>query len=222
MEGQMVHRIVIAGVHKADLAMYCACVLQSLSFRVLVCDRTRHRELENSIVKPKKQMDLIRYQKMDFAFSEFAVLDERYDYLIFVQDFDQMLPERMEACIYVCDGERTHIKECVDTLMKEQFSGATPPQGQLVIFRDLYAAYEWMYLDGKKEQIVQKLQIVEVPHDCLDEAAYQKMQYQPLLHLPELSTDMATALNKMLCFVTKMEEKTVKKAMKSAKRGHIL
>lgn len=216
-----VHRIVISGVHKSDLAMYCACVLQSLSFHVLVCDRTRHRELENCIIKPTKHMELVRYQKMDFAFSEFAALDENYDYLIFVQDFEQMLPEKIEVCVYVCDGERVHIKECVDTLMKENVACPDSEAEQLVIFRDLYASYERKYLESKKEKTGQKLQVVEVPHDCMDEAVYQKMQYQPFSHLPNLSDKMETALRKLLCRITQTEEKTIKKAMKSAKRGRV-
>lgn len=212
-------RIVIAGVHKSDLVMYCAFALQSLSFRVLVCDHTRHQELESCIVKPKKHMELVRYQKMDFAFSEFAALDENYDYMVFVQDFEQILPENIQACVYVCDGERIHIEECMNILLSENVACAALDKGCLVIFRDLFAAYEKEYLDSRKEKLGQAIQVLEVPHDCLDEAVYQKTQYQPLVHLPELSEQMDAALKKMLCFFTQMDEKTIKKAVKYAKRG---
>lgn len=211
-----IQRIAVTGVHKLDIAMYVAYVLQCLGYRILICDRTHARETAGCIQKPDKAMELVRYREMDFAYSELVALDENYDYILYMQDFGSSLGMQAKRNILVCDGIREHVtalQQEVKQLFQEEQASA------VILFRDVYASYAADRFDECQRKWKLWLNVFECPHDCMDEAAYQRLQFQRFIHIAEISGTMETAIRQVLCYGTDIEEKEVRRGIKLAKRG---
>lgn len=220
MVKENIRRVTIAGVHKVDIVMYLALILTRLGFRVLVCDRTSFRELKVCIKRPAKELGLVRYQEIDFAFSELVSLDEEYDYIFYVQDFLMFSEYQDKQVIYVCDGIRKHLELLIQELNRTKWSeNRKITDSCMIIYRDLYGSYGADYVRKSCEWQLQDSQVMILRHECMDEAAYQRMQFAPILCLPEVSYQLETCLKELLHNRFGIEEKKIKQGMKMAKRG---
>lgn len=213
-----IRRIAVTGVHKADIVMYCAYILQKLEYDVLVCDGTKKREMERCIRKPGKPMDIVRYKDIDFAFSEFVSLDERYDYILYVRDFGD-IPQQADKHIFISDGQWTSIEDLVSEISRCTWSEDFCQADCMIVYRDLYSSYGLEYVEERLKRKLQGMFINSVHHDCMDEACYQRMQFRPFSHLTDVSADMELTIKRILQFCSGMEEKTIKRGIRQAKRG---
>lgn len=219
MEEKNIRRIVVTGVHKADIIMYCAYVLQKLEYRVLVCDMTRNHELEYCIRKPDKPMELVRYKNMDFAFSELVSLEEGYDYIFFVQDFDDLPPRHADKRIFICDGDRAAMEALIRDMSRIAWNEKCCAEACMILYRDLYVSYGMEYVKTRMRSKLEGMCIHSIHHDCMDEACYERMQFRPFSHMAEVSADMELAVRRVLEFCTGIDAKSVKRGVKMSKRG---
>lgn len=214
-----IRRIVVTGVHKADMIMYCAYILQKMKYRVLVCDETGNREMESCIRRPSKPISIVRYKEIDFSFSELTALDEGYDFIFYVQDFDEFPMREAEKRIFISDGTKMAIDSLIRDISRMSWGDCLNPEDCMIIYRDMYTSYAVDYVTTRLKSKVQEMSVTVVPHDCMDEACYYRMQFQPFSHMTDISADMDMAVRRMLQFVTGMDEKMIKKGIKLAKRG---
>lgn len=218
MKQRNICRIEIAGVHKLDLVFYCAYILSRMEFRVLVCDFTRHKETQFCIRKPRRQMELVRYKEIDFALSDFAASDDSYDYIFYVQDEKGETFVRADRYIWVCDGHRRHIV-AFEQLKQRRFEQQVSPDCVLMVFRNLFAAYGLEGVSKASEGREHCVRELRCAHDCMDEAAYERLQYMPFTHIPNISPELEGCIRNILQFSTGIEEKQLKRGIRLAKRG---
>lgn len=209
-------RVGITGVYKLDIALYCAFVLQKMGYHVLICDETQTGETSHSIRKPVKNMDLIRYKEIDFAFSDLVSLDERYGYIFYLTDFGFTKEIKVQWQVLVCDGLREHVEQLAKEWNGKR--GEIMPDNTMVIYRNLYGLHGEEYL--RQRGIDDKnVEIIQCHHDCMDEACYQRLQYVPFTHITEMSADLEMCIYRILMNITNDGEKQVKRGIKLAKRG---
>ncbi len=218
MFNENIRRIAITGVHKSDLVIYLALILQKLKFRVLVCDKTAAGEISCCIRKPAKSMDIIHYLEIDFACSELAALDEAYDYIFYVQDFLVPAETKVQKSIYICDGIRAHLQLLLQELSRLPCLENQSIKSSMMLYRDLYDSCTIKYVE-KCCTVIQQMEVKILQHECMDEAGFQRMQFQPLLCLPELSSSMESCLKDIINQMTGLEERSIKHAVRQAKRG---
>lgn len=214
-----IRRIVVTGVHKEDMVMYCGYILSKLRYKVLICDRTENRELERCIRKPDKPMDMVRYKEIDFAFSDLVSLDEGYDYIFYVQDYGEFARQQTHKYVFLCDGCKDHLDGLIDEISKITWGQKVQAEDCMIVYRDLYVAYGMEYVEKYVKDSIKGMSIHAINHDCMDEACYQRMQFRPFSHLADISSEMESAIKVMLQHCTGLEEKAIKRGIKLAKRG---
>lgn len=212
-----IHRITITGVHKLDIVLYVSDILRCLGYRILICDRTRDKETAGCICRPDRSMELVRYMDMDFAYSELAALDEVYDYIFYLQDYNCPSQNPGRWSIYVCDGMNRHLLQLKQEMGK-RYQGEQK-QNAIIVFRNMYhcVAKEKFIEYQKKQQLDMKVYFCM--HECIDEAAYQQLQFERFTGMGAISGRMEKVLRQLLCEVTQLEEQEVRKGIKMAKRG---
>lgn len=216
------YRIGFAGAHMLDLVLYCSYILKNMGLQVLVCDWTRKKVLYDRIQKPKKEMHLIRYKGMDFAFSQLAALDENYDVLLYVQDFAEPLEVPVHRQIFVCDGLYDNTVQFVQMAQK-CFARHLYEDGQvMVVYRDIFEQSGCGYIKKHMKQIYSDASYELLMHDCMDEAAYQYLQFHVFSSIGNISEEMEACLKSILIFMDynhHWEERQIKKAVRLSKRG---
>lgn len=212
-----IRRITVTGVHKLDIVLYMAYVLRCAGCRVLICDRTRTKETGGCIQKPDKSMELVRYREMDFAYSELALLDEDYDYILYVQDFDSTDRIWAERNIFVCDGMREHVSALRQEVGK--LSGEERQASSAVLFRDVYHPYAVENFEEYQAKRNLGIAVYQCPHDCMDEAGYQALQFRSFTYIAGMSGKMEMCIRELLAYGTDLEEREIRCGIRMAKRG---
>lgn len=214
-----IRRIAITGVHKADIVMYCAYILQKMEYRVLVCDGTKSREIKHCIRKPNKPMEMVRYKDMDFAFSDLVSLDEGYDYIFYVRDFEDFPVSHVDKHIFISDGERASLDALVREISRLSWSEQFHEADCMIVYRDLYSAYGTEYVQERVKRRIRGMFFSSMQHDCMDEACYQRLQFRPFSHITEISSEMELTIRRILQLCSGLDEKFIKRGIKLAKRG---
>ena len=210
-------RVEITGVYKSDLALYCAYILQKMGYHVLICDSTGAGEMEHSIRRPGRYMELIRYKDMDFAFSDLVSLDEKYEYIFYLRDFGNMEEIGARWRIWVCDGARIHMEALAREWIRRGGEKKELPDKTILVYRNLYGLHGREYLHGKGLDAHDN--VFQCGHDCMDEACYQRLQYIAFTHITEISADLEACIFGILMKITNDGEKQVKRGIRMAKRG---
>ena len=108
----------------------------------------------------------------------------------------------------------TALRQEVKRLFQEEKQASA-----VVLFRNMYVSYAVNQFEECQRKWKLWLNVYECPHDCMDEAGYQRLQFQEFTHIAEISKTMETAIRQVLCYGTDLEEKEVRRGIKLAKRG---
>lgn len=193
-----------------------------MGLQVLICDWTREKILHKCIRKPNKEMDLIRYKDMDFAFSQFAALDEIYDVILYIQDLEEPLDTQMQRQVFICDGIRENIQKMVALTQKCFARNMYTKEQMMIVYRDIFQESACEYVTAQMQGAFEGVTCEKLKHDCMDEAAYQYLQFHLFSGINHISEEMDICLKAILEFIDFRkiwEEKLIRKALKSAKRG---
>lgn len=218
MEEQSIRRIAMTGVGKADIVIYCAYALQKMEYKVLVWDETKSREMSYSIMKPDGPIDVVRYKNMDFAFSEVVSLEEGYDYVLNVRDFDSGISENAHKYVLICDGDRCSI-DGLGWHVSAMKDRDVDINDCMILYRNVYGSYGADRAQTMLDCLGFSVFSHTLGHDCVDEACRERMQYRPFTSMADVSGEMERSIRKLLAFATGLDEKQIRRGIKLAKRG---